>query len=300
MTSDGMFCCRFCYSRDVVQAYVSQRYGFKVGVCRYCGLIFVLDHVEERQLKLMYSDESGFQQFSDLSSNEKVRGRHRSAVAEIKRYANGFPPPVRLFDIGAGSGEFLNCARLAGFEVHGNEISNAAIRMARQLYGIELSPLPFGEKQQPSSFDVVTMWGLLEHLPNPRAMLQRTLEMLRPGGVLFAYTPGRCGYDHIALTIASISRSRWTRLLDRRITLAHLQMFTAKGMRRILELLGFEILHLKSVCEYNLPVKAYLECLGIRGTLQKAVAMTLDCCINKGLFFRNNLRILGRKPFTLT
>ena len=288
--------CKLCRNDRVKGLYQSRRYGFHVGRCPGCGLTFVLDRPTEGQLKEMYGDEQGFERFSDLMSNAKVRDRHARTLREIRPLMTDSSVPARLFDVGAGSGEFLNQAREAGFEVYGNELSDAAIRLARDRYDIGLSSLPLGQEGRGDFFDVITMWGLLEHVLDPLSVLKDAFRVLRPAGIAYLYTPAWCPYDNIGLWFALLSR--WTLLLDRRITLAHLQLFSTQAMRKALAAVGFDLLRMDVVCEYNLPVTAYLESLGVPTTVRSPLAAALDWLIDRGLFFRNNMRVFCRKPLT--
>ena len=123
--------CKLCRSDRVEVLSQSRRYGFHVGRWAGCGRTFVLDRLAEVQLKEMYGGEQGFERFSDMMSNAKVRDRHARTPREIRPLMTDSSIPARLFDVGAGSGEFLNQAREVGFEVYGNELSDAAIPLAR-------------------------------------------------------------------------------------------------------------------------------------------------------------------------
>lgn len=286
--------CKVCSTETVRHLYRSQRYGFQVGRCTRCGSTFVLDKINESELKDMYSNESSFERFSNLMDNEKVSKRHLDALHLLKWLLPSGTISPRIFDVGAGSGAFLYQARECGFDVYGNEFSDAAIRMAREKYGIALSPLPIEQDQQAGAFDVITMWGLIEHVLDPVAVLRSAFDALCEGGVLFIYTPVWCMYDEIGLSLARLGH--WTRLLDRRITMAHLNLFSAGGMKSCLSASGYEVIRLEKVCEYNLPVTAYLESLRVPVSLRSTIGRTLDWFINRGFFFRNNMRVLCRKP----
>jgi len=254
----------------------------------------VLDKINENELKDMYSDDSSFERFSNLMGNEKVSKRHLEALHLFRELLPSGRISPRIFDVGAGSGAFLNQARGCGFAVYGNEFSDAAIRVAHEKYGIALSPLPLEQDQHSDAFDVITMWGLVEHVLDPVAVLQSAFDALCRGGILFIYTPVWCMYDEIGLGLARLGH--WTRLLDRRITMAHLNLFSAGGMKSCLSAIGYEVIRLEKVCEYNLPVTAYLESLGVPASLRSAISSTLDWFINRGYFFKNNMRVFCRKP----
>ena len=293
--------CKICESRNLTILYRSRKYPFDVGRCANCGFVSVLQEIPESQLREMYSDEQSFHDFANAMDNDKVRARHRQALDEIQVILNVAPsnsasqPRPRLFDVGAGSGEFLKSAQDAGFEVYGNEFSVPAIRMAREKYNIHLSSDSLEQDTRANYFDVITMWGLIEHVWHPRLLLEHAFRLLRTEGILYIYTPVWCLYDDIGLWSARISRGRWTRLLDRRITLAHLQLFSQSTLENALARAGFDILSIEVVCEYNLPVAAYLKSLGVPAQVQGGLTWVLNQLIDHGLFFRNNMRVFCRK-----
>jgi hypothetical protein len=77
-----------------------------------------------------------------------------------------------------------------------------------------------------------------------------------------------------------------------------LQIFSAKAMRTILEAIGLELCKMEVVCEYNFPVTTYLESLRVPVRIRSVLAALIDWLIDRGLFFRNNMRIFCRKPLT--
>ena len=87
----------------------------------------------------------------------------------------------RILDIGAGTGDFLLTAKNNGWETVGVEPSDRAKNIAIQK-GIsfvnEISDL------QNNSFDVITMWHVLEHVPNLELQIQELKRLLKPTGTL--------------------------------------------------------------------------------------------------------------------
>jgi SAM-dependent methyltransferase len=95
-----------------------------------------------------------------------------------------------LLDIGAGIGQFLHHARPFFTHVAGTEVSASAIRLAREKYGIELCPVEAEELNMPlGSFDNITLFHVLEHVPDPLRLIARCRGLLRPQGMLAIAVP---------------------------------------------------------------------------------------------------------------
>lgn len=98
-------------------------------------------------------------------------------------------PPGRLLDIGCGNGAFLARAADMGWQVQGCEIDPKAAAICRNL-GINILE---GDAFHPSlttqSFNVITMSHVIEHVQDQPALLQRTHDLLRPGGSLWLALP---------------------------------------------------------------------------------------------------------------
>jgi 2-polyprenyl-3-methyl-5-hydroxy-6-metoxy-1,4-benzoquinol methylase len=96
----------------------------------------------------------------------------------------------RLLDVGCGAGFFAAEMRRLGWAVSCLDASERACRVARERYGLEvhcgtIEDAPFPD----ASFDVVTIWETLEHLPDPVAALRRISRWLVPGGIVMGSVP---------------------------------------------------------------------------------------------------------------
>jgi len=105
------------------------------------------------------------------------------------------PKQGNLLDIGCGTGTFLEAALKANYTITGIEPNEKARAIANkkcnnQVYDQEkINQLP------QHSFDVVTMWHVLEHIPNPEKHLETVKKLLKPQGVLFVAVPNFKSYD---------------------------------------------------------------------------------------------------------
>ncbi|WPO80073.1 class I SAM-dependent methyltransferase [Flavobacterium sp. KACC 22761] len=101
-------------------------------------------------------------------------------------------PKGKILDIGAGTGDFLLTAKNDGWNVIGVEPSDRAKNIAKQK-GIsfveEISEL------ENNSFDVITMWHVLEHVPNLELQIQELKRLLKPTGTLIVAVPNFKSYD---------------------------------------------------------------------------------------------------------
>jgi SAM-dependent methyltransferase len=115
--------------------------------------------------------------------------RFRWAVRQLRQLPRG----ARVLDAGCGEGTVLWAALQMGFEPHGCDLAEPAVRLARGLIGAEtvhvgsIDHLPY----EPGTFDAVVALEVLEHLPNPRTFLERAASLLKPAGTMLLTMPNR-------------------------------------------------------------------------------------------------------------
>jgi 2-polyprenyl-3-methyl-5-hydroxy-6-metoxy-1,4-benzoquinol methylase len=150
----------------------------------------------------------------------------KSQVRLIQKYASG----TNLLDIGCAQGFFLFSASKAGYTTRGIEISQDAAAYAIKEFGLDVEAKPFEELRFPeSSFDVVTLWQVLEHVPYPLTVLKEVYRILKPGGLVVASTP------NIESIPAKILRKKWWD-----IKRLHINQFNTKTLADILHNAGFK------------------------------------------------------------
>jgi SAM-dependent methyltransferase len=144
----------------------------------------------------------------------------------------------RLLDVGCATGTFLRAVREAGgWETHGVEMSSAAVQIARERYGLDVSAGTLEAAAFPNEmFDAVTLWDVLEHLPDPAASLTEIWRILKAAGVLILRVPNGASWD------AQWFGPYWAGLEPPR----HTYVFTPQTLELLLVKSGFEILHRSS------------------------------------------------------
>ncbi len=141
-----------------------------------------------------------------------------------------FIPPGKLLDIGCSNGAFIDAANHYGWEASGIEprVSSAEYAQSRGLtvHTELLQNLSFDE----GSFDVITMWQVIEHLLDPVDILKECRRVLSKGGILALSTPNikSIGWKFL--------KSDWPAIDPRN----HFHLFDIKSMNRIMKSSGFE------------------------------------------------------------
>lgn len=143
----------------------------------------------------------------------------------------------RLLDIGCGKGRFLYNAVKMGWNAEGQDMSAtqaaaAEVKSGAKVWVGDLESLPFSSQR----YDVVTMWHVLEHLPDPEKMIGLIHDIISEGGVLVLEVPNYASWQ------ARIGRGKWFQLDIPR----HLWQFTPKGISEIMQNNGFAVTEYKT------------------------------------------------------
>ena len=224
--------CPLCDSESV-----KLRFG-AVASCRKCGFIFAT--VDEFDARKTYNQEY----FSGKVYRDYVRegpAREKIFTEKLKLVAQYLPAHGRVLDVGCATGIFLKVIRDMGYEAYGVEVSDYAARHAREAMNLEVFNGELSEAHFPSEFfQLVTMWDVLEHLPDFLNVLKECRRVLAKDGILIIET----------LNAGSLS----ARLLGRWWPLYappyHVSYFTRDSLATALERSGFKVLQVTPVQMY--------------------------------------------------
>lgn len=152
--------------------------------CINCGLIFIKP--QPKNLCIYYPNSYHF--IPDSIEALKTGFTHESYKIElIKRFKkNG-----KLLEIGPSLGCFAYLANCSGFQVEAIEMDERCSNFLNEVVGIPTKNTndPYNALTSMSSFDVITLWHVIEHLTNPWKMLEKIVESLDLNGILVIAAP---------------------------------------------------------------------------------------------------------------
>jgi SAM-dependent methyltransferase len=163
---------------------------FEVVECRTCSAAFINAPIENGQ---------GFAIEYGLTTDPVLAAKARKDFQELKsvllRSGAAGVHRLCLLDIGCGIGSFLLGPAQEGWPVAGLELSSSAAQYAGEERGLNVQPgsIEDGTSFPSAQFDVITMYGVIEHLRHPRKALDECARLLKPQGFLVIQTPNGNG-----------------------------------------------------------------------------------------------------------
>ena len=223
---------------------------FRVLECRNCGLAFV-DPVPDSTGLAVHYDEDYYRDWISEQKNKRIR-MWKCRLKKLEKQRQG----GRLLDVGCGDGAFLKLAQESGWEVSGTEHSTYAAKYVGEALGITVfCGELFAAGHPDHSFDVVTMWHVLEHVTDPKRYLREIHRILKPSGLLVIAVPNV--NDYIMQVAYRLVKGRPLKLFSKDDREIHLYHFSAETLRNYLRKTGFECLKISpdyGITEYSKKV----------------------------------------------
>ena len=216
---------------------------FTVVACEACGLLYLNPRYDAEELAAVYPPEQYNSRMGCLSGavlfgrvRKIPRIEFRGEVVDSKKNLERLAAvehrqrPGRILDVGCNNGSFLALLARAGWETYGVDFSPTAIKNAREVFGQhrvfcgELHDVRYDE----GFFDAVTLYDTLEHVPNPKQVLQEVKRICKPSALIIIQTVDFDSFN--------------ARLFPRSLVFPaqHLYYFRGCDLRQLLVGMGFE------------------------------------------------------------
>ena len=239
--------CRVCRSSSLRTVFTHNTARYVC--CRRCTHVFLnSEHTADSIKKIYerYGCEKAKTYFQGITP--EVLSNIDGYLRSCRQYCMTRSESLRLLDVGCGTGVLLQRARQMGFDAEGIEICEtlareAAAKSACPVHSTVLSDAVFPE----SSFDIIIMYDLLEHLPDPADDMNRVRAYLKPGGILFILTPNdNALVRRLSRFVYRTSLHRVRRPMNLLYYSDHLSYFTPRSMTTFLHNNNFELVRMET------------------------------------------------------
>ncbi len=164
---------------------VFNEFGVDILKCEGCGHVYSSYQADQHYDG--YFDQQALEGQDQFWWDEAHRGMYHDFCRRFIANEAG-----KLLDVGCGLGFFVKYMQgYPDWDAWGSEISGKAVDYATHKLG--LTNVCAGKLEeagfQPNSFDIVTLWDVIEHIPDPDQLIKAIIPLLKPGGILFLHTP---------------------------------------------------------------------------------------------------------------
>lgn len=194
--------CLLCDNKELtkhleLKDYFLTEETFHIYHCPACSIMFTWPKPESHELPAYYRSKdyiSHSNKKSDLQSRVYQFIRNytlRQKIRLIRRFTKG----NMILDIGCATGEFLNQCKKRGYTTTGVEPDEQARGYAAGVHGLNVTEPGELNNIPPLTFDVITLWHVLEHVEDPDERMEQIYRLLKPGGYVFIALPNRASND---------------------------------------------------------------------------------------------------------
>ena len=207
---------------------------YTVAVCPTCGGAFTYPRPTAEMLADFYRETYFSAQtpfgYTDYCGDSLAAANAERMWGEVLRWAPevALVRPRRLLDVGSATGELLAAAQQDGWTTLGVELSDWAADVARRSHGVHVVP-EVTDVPEDDPFGLVTMFHVVEHLPDPVPTLQAVRRLISPDGLLAAEVP------HWRSLGRLVRRASWSQLRPPE----HINFLTLRSMALLLDRAGF-------------------------------------------------------------
>lgn len=232
--------CNLCESNSSIKLFKIS--SFEIVKCKNCNLIYVNPRLNQKELKKIYAGnyftnphfyEDGLghygydKYFFDKDNiQENFTGRSENI--------SNFVKTGNLLDIGCAAGFFLDLARSRGWKTEGIEFSKEAVEFAKNKLKLNVKRSDISKIQlRKNYYNLITMFDVIEHISDPKAVLKKINKALKLGGLLVITTPD------VGSVLARFMGKNWPEFKRVR---EHIYFFSEDTLTNMLNKVGFKVI----------------------------------------------------------
>lgn len=229
--------CSVCNNSDSSKFKVKyQQDNYAVCECNVCSFVFIPPYYRNQISYENYKDENVAIAVRNGNNFVKIE-RHKLRYDLIKKYK----PNGSLFDLGAGWGHFMLTGQQLGYEVYGIEISEQPFLYSKNDLKLPVDHIDFFEMKEDKTFDIITMWDVLEHIDKADPFIEKCARITSKDGYIVIQVPQIDSY------FAKKYKNTW-----KMMSLDHVNYFSKKTITQLLNKHGYDVECIKSSFEIKL------------------------------------------------
>ena len=265
--------------------------------CVACGSVFVGNHIDGAELGIAYSTLDTHKYYEEIE-----RENRKKMATAIKHLKELIPQSSSIIDIGTGNGLFVEMLSNVGFksvsahEILGSDLSRIRDIACHIYQDFDYQSIPS------NSFEVATLLDVLEHVVEPKYLIQTCGRILKPNGMIYIHTPIVTRTDRIMhlLQKTPVLKKIGTIWQRGRTSIFHLENYTLKSLTMLLKDAGFRNINIEIKNELSWPVTRYikiylLEKQGLPGFLAPLFYPILYPILATNYFNANKAIVSARK-----
>ena len=230
--------CPACEVSSNQAEYQFSIYGARYNQCQNCGHVFVSPQPTAEAVDEYYASSTDYSStYTDVpSAMQRVA---QIGIPRVNWVVQTFErrfgrKPEYVLDVGAGGGHFVQACRDAGLRAEGVEISTPSRKFAHDHFGINLIDQDFTTDFDFGQPDVVTFWGVIEHVTLPSSLVEAAAGRLGNEGVVVADVPR---WNSLDTGTQSVFNDSVVRHLD---PLGHINCFSDNSLVHLFSRFGFD------------------------------------------------------------
>lgn len=169
---------------------------FTLSKCQHCSFVFTNPRPKTQELPRYYKSDSYISHTnkSDSLINYIYKYVRRFTIAGKVKLANSITDTKRILDFGCGTGDFISACKENGWSIHGVEPDDKAREIAAKTTNSNIAS-SLSEIDESDNLGLITLWHVLEHIPDLNSTLETLIQKLSNDGKLLIAVPNQKSYD---------------------------------------------------------------------------------------------------------
>lgn len=170
---------------------------FTIVKCEKCGFRFTNPRPAEHEIGKYYQSE---EYISHSNTSKGIVNRlyqmvRKHTLKKKLKLVNSLSKKGAILDIGCGTGNFLDTCKQDGWSATGIEPDPKARQFAKENYGLDVREEAALSNLPSSSYEIITMWHVLEHVHRLNERVEELKRLLKPGGTIIIAVPNSSSKD---------------------------------------------------------------------------------------------------------